>query len=155
LNHTFALSQVSLKIAKSIDVDNETVESVKRSLTHNKLNAIGPSPTKESSCDTKINESSAQPSWKKTWTHNSPTVTKSPSKIDTLKVSLLIKLEKMGRYMFYSGCCTLCCVVLVIMLALAVDRRSAFMYGFVFLGILFSLQIGNLLQLAAIRTSIR
>jgi hypothetical protein len=155
-----------LKIAKTIDVDKETIETVKRnSMNNNKRSSIGPSPTEKSvskaAYDPKKNESSTRPSppLSKTFIHNSP-ITRESSKVassksNELKVSTVIKLQKMGRFMFYSGCCTLCTAVLVIMPALSVDRSSAFMYGFIYLGILFCTQLGNSLQLVAIRTSIR
>jgi hypothetical protein len=77
------------------------------------------------------------------------------SELDVIKVGMRIKLQRMGAFMFVSGCCTLSDVILLSLSSLQVDRRSAFLYGFIYLGAALCTQISNLMQLAAIRTCIR
>jgi hypothetical protein len=74
---------------------------------------------------------------------------------DKSKVALLLKCRKVGRYLFGSGCCMLVTFILLALSGLSYDRKSAFLFNLIWLGIIFFTQLSNIMQIELIRASIR
>ena len=86
---------------------------------------------------------------------NQKTMKKSPVTAIEIRVGMKIKLKRMGTFMLVAGCCTLLSTMLLSLTVIKMEKRSGFMYGFIYIGNYIFGQVSMIMQLVAIRTSIR
>ena len=77
------------------------------------------------------------------------------SAFDVMQVRMYTKLQRMGKLMFIAGSCTIFIVILLGLTVIKIDYTSVFMWTFIYLGSHICFQISNIVQVAAIRISIR
>ena len=144
--------KVSTKLAMTVKVDEDTLKAVNESVITTTNRVQSGMKTNKVAAETE-NPTKSTPASKPSTTSG---VTKPKSSaFDEMKVRIYKKLQRMGKLMFIAGCCTLFIVILLGLTVIQIDRTSAFMYGFIWIGIHICGQVSNIMQVAAIRISIR